>query len=134
MGGVANSTGRLEFCAHGVWGRVCNALGDWSLDNASLARVVCRALGFSQYGEILALQHHSPIYTHPYPTGAYVIDHNPDKYGTSERNAVIGEVRCVGTEVELLECSHSSIGVHHCGYHNVTDPDMIISCFGIYTC
>ena len=75
MGGVANSTGRLEFCAHGVWGRVCNALGDWSLDNASLARVVCRALGFSQYGEILALQHHSPIYTHPYPTGAYVIDH-----------------------------------------------------------
>ncbi|CAI8006305.1 Deleted in malignant brain tumors 1 protein, partial [Geodia barretti] len=110
VGGVANSTGRLEFCAHGVWGRVCNALGDWSLDNASLARVVCRALGFSQYG-------------------AYVIDHSPDKYGTSERNAVIGEVRCVGTEVELLECSHSSIGVHHCGYHNVTDPDIIISCF-----
>ena len=26
VGGVTNSSGRLEFCANGVWGRVCNAL------------------------------------------------------------------------------------------------------------
>ena len=49
VGGVANSTGRLEFCAHGMWGRVCNALQYWGPDNA---RVVCQQLGFSEEGEI----------------------------------------------------------------------------------
>ena len=34
VGGVTNSTGRLEFCAHGKWGRVCNFLGYWDHDNA----------------------------------------------------------------------------------------------------
>ena len=45
VGGVTNSTGRLEFCAHGVWGRVCNTLEYWGTHNA---RVVCRQLGFSE--------------------------------------------------------------------------------------
>ena len=48
VGGLTNSTGRLEFCAHGMWGRVCNALKYWGSDNA---RVVCRQLGFSEEGE-----------------------------------------------------------------------------------
>ena len=48
LGGAANSTGRLEFCAHGMWGRVCNALQYWGPDNA---RVVCRQLGFSGESE-----------------------------------------------------------------------------------
>ena len=52
MGGVANSTGRLEFCAHGMWGRVCNALQYWGPDNA---RVVCRQLGFSEEGDIFCI-------------------------------------------------------------------------------
>ena len=46
--GITNSTGRLEFCANGIWGRVCNAFGYWGPDNA---RVVCRQLGFSEDGE-----------------------------------------------------------------------------------
>ena len=50
VGGVTNSTGRLEFCANGVWGRVCNKLEYWGPDNA---RVVCRQLGFSEKGKIL---------------------------------------------------------------------------------
>ena len=50
MDGVTNSTGRLEFCANGVWGRVCNELEYWGPDNA---RVVCRQLGFSEKGKIL---------------------------------------------------------------------------------
>ena len=50
MGGVTNSTGRLEFCANGVWGGVCNRLGYWGLENA---RVVCRQLGFSEEGKTL---------------------------------------------------------------------------------
>ena len=48
VGGVTNSTGRLEFCAHVKWGRVCNFLGYWGPDHA---RVVCRQLGFSENGK-----------------------------------------------------------------------------------
>ena len=49
VGGGTNSTGRLEVCINGIWGKVCNALGYWGTDNA---RVVCRQLGFSEDGEI----------------------------------------------------------------------------------
>ena len=49
VGEVTNSTGRLEFCANGVWGGVCNRLGYWGPDNA---RVVCHQLGFSEEGKI----------------------------------------------------------------------------------
>ena len=50
VGGVTNSTGRLEFCAHGVWGRVCNALEYWDTQNA---RVVCRQLAFSEDSKLI---------------------------------------------------------------------------------
>ena len=48
VGGVSNSSGRLEVCANRVWGRVCNALRYWGPDNA---RVVCRQLGFAEEGK-----------------------------------------------------------------------------------
>ena len=55
MGGVTNSTGRLEFCARGIWGRVCNKKAYWDLDNA---KVVCRQLGFSGEGRVYTrIQH-----------------------------------------------------------------------------
>ena len=47
VGGVSGSVGRLEMCASGVWGRVCNRLQYWGTDNAM---VVCRQLGFSTEG------------------------------------------------------------------------------------
>lgn len=50
VGGMTNSTGRLELCANGIWGRVCNALQFWGPDNA---KVVCRQLGFSEIGNKL---------------------------------------------------------------------------------
>ena len=52
VGGITNSTGRLEICANGVWGRVCNKLQYWGLDNAI---VVCRQLGFSDEGKLTLL-------------------------------------------------------------------------------
>ena len=54
------------------------------------------------------------------------------KFGASERDTVIGEVHCIGTELELLECSHDSIGIHRCGGITSTIPDLVISCFGKY--
>ena len=84
--------------------------------------------------------------------GAYL-----DLTKSTDKDAVIGEVNCVGTEAELLECSHASVGVHHCyespsnyyyyyyyyyydyyddgdddGDDDNKNSDIIISCYGIF--
>ena len=55
VGGVTNSTGRLEVCGNGLWGRVCNRFQYWGPENA---RVVCRQLGFSDNGWLLVISVH----------------------------------------------------------------------------
>ena len=67
----------------------------------------------------------------PPNTEAYNLYYDP-RFGSSKESAVIGEVNCVGTEPELLECSHSSIGNHNCLRSNA-ETDIVISCFGAYT-
>ena len=70
-------------------------------------------------------------------TDAYILEPNIARFGTSHRDAVIGEVYCVGNEPELLECSHGSIGSHRCDVYpdyNITNTDIIISCYGIIMC
>ena len=52
---------------------------------------------------------------------------NTSAFGRSERNFVISEVYCVGTESELLECAHSSIGHHFC---SLNEYDVAIICSG----
>ena len=47
VGGLTNSTRRLEICAHGVWGKVCNRL--FGPENA---RGVCNQLGISNQGRL----------------------------------------------------------------------------------
>ena len=61
-------------------------------------------------------------------TGAYVVP-NASVFGKSSRHAVVGEVHCLGTEPELLECSHTSLGQHICrdGF-SFTTTDIAISC------
>ena len=58
VGGANFSIGRLEFCAHGLWGRVCNSPEHWGPDNA---RVVCHQLGCSGEYEILQYREFSFI-------------------------------------------------------------------------
>ena len=55
---------------------------------------------------------------------------NASVFGVSERNPVVGEVHCLGTEPELLECSHGTLGQHFCGLHLNYIPDIAISCYG----
>ena len=52
-------------------------------------------------------------------------------YGIYENPAVIGGIHCAGTEPELLECIHDTIGMHHC---SGTDDyfNTIISCTGMW--
>ena len=127
VGGVTNSTGRLEFCARGVWGRVCNYHDYWGPDNT---RVVCRQLGFSDNGTIqfscmfkLLLIFSADSY--------YTFTYDSRRYGTSESLVVIGEVYCTGSESELLECSHASIGRHHCfsDTDSLYDGDILLGCY-----
>ena len=46
--GVLKTEGRLEICANGSWGTVCNDGFD-----TNAAKVVCRQLGFPEDGELL---------------------------------------------------------------------------------
>ena len=46
--GVNRTEGRLEICASGFWGTVCNDGFD-----TNAAKVVCRQLGFPESGELL---------------------------------------------------------------------------------
>ena len=55
-----------------------------------------------------------------------------DVFGTSDRNPLVGEIHCVGTEPELFECSHTSIGIHSCGRDAGPVPDVAVSCYGMY--
>ena len=45
----------------------------------------------------------------------------------SDEARVIGGIHCVGTEPEILECTHNSIGSHHCSGEEEY-LDIIISC------
>ena len=54
VGGATNSTGRLQVCANGIWGEVCNFYNYWGPTNA---KVVCRQLGFSEEGIDLWQKH-----------------------------------------------------------------------------
>ena len=60
---------------------------------------------------------------------------NASVFGESDRYAVLGAVHCIGTEPELLECSHSSLGQHLCGTNfyvsGFTLSDIAISCYGM---
>ena len=79
----------------------------------------------------ISLQSINPCYFQLHFTDAYILDRDRERFGSSERDAVIGEVHCVGTEHQLLDCSHASIGFHFCGtLSTTTTPDIIISCYG----
>ena len=46
-GGPSNDEGRVEYCAGGRWGAVCNDM--WDLQDVI---VVCEQLGFQAFGEL----------------------------------------------------------------------------------
>ena len=62
--------------------------------------------------------------------GVYILE-NEERFERSEKQMVIGGIHCVGTESELLECNHHSIGLHRCASYGTDYSDIIISCTGI---
>ena len=61
-----------------------------------------------------------------YVLGASVL--SASVFGASSRPFVVGEVHCTGTETEVLECSHASIGNHFCGDDADDANDVAIGC------
>ena len=54
----------------------------------------------------------------------------PHVFGVSSRNSIFGKVHCIGTEPNMFECSHTSVGFHTCGRNTPPVPDITVSCYG----
>ncbi|XP_010189749.1 PREDICTED: neurotrypsin-like [Mesitornis unicolor] len=88
-GGHSPSEGRVEVYYNGDWGTVCD---DGWTDLG--AQVVCRQLGFS---------------------GPATLASEGD-YAAGQGFIFLDDVACVGTELSLLDCSHSNWGQHDCSH------------------
>lgn len=103
--GLSPGRGRVEVFVGGHWGTVCDDAWD-----TKAAAVVCRQLGFAhavraakraEFGEGRSL----PI--------------------------LLDDVRCTGSERNLLECAHAGVGTHNCKHEEDAgvecshqDPDL----------
>ncbi|XP_028408891.1 uncharacterized protein LOC114531487 [Dendronephthya gigantea] len=85
----SNGTGRVEMFHNGQWGTVCD--DSWDLKDA---RVVCRQLGYRSVVKAL------PGSQVPSGTGHIWLD----------------DVQCVGSELNLTNCSHRGLGVNDCSH------------------
>lgn len=96
--GLSPGRGRVEVFIGGRWGTVCDDAWD-----TKAAAVVCRQLGFAhavraakraEFGEGRALR------------------------------ILLDDVRCAGSERNLLECAHAGVGTHNCKH----DEDAGVEC------
>ena len=82
-------SGRVEVFYNGIWGTICDDL--W---NPQAAEVVCRQLGY--HGALSA------------PRAA--------AFGQGTGQIWLDDVRCVGNEKSISQCSHRGWGVENCGH------------------
>ena len=84
------SSGRVEVFYNGTWGTICD--NSWDLQDAN---VVCHDLGYD--GALSA------------PGDA--------AFGQGTGQIWLNDVKCVGNETMIAQCSHRGWGVHNCGHH-----------------
>ena len=90
VNGPTQYEGRVEVYHNGEWGTVCDDY--WDFNNA---QVVCRQLGFGQ-----AIAARSQAY-----------------YGEGSGQIWLDNVNCVGTELNIGDCSHRGWGIENCGHY-----------------
>ena len=100
LSGGNSRSGRVEMYINGQWGTVCD--DHW---NASSSTVVCRQLGLGNTGVLTS-----------YGAG-------PFSYPI-----YLDDVRCSGSEANILACPHSRLGDHNC-FHG---DDVGVACSGLY--
>uniref|UniRef100_A0AAR2KJ35 SRCR domain-containing protein n=1 Tax=Pygocentrus nattereri TaxID=42514 RepID=A0AAR2KJ35_PYGNA len=88
-GGQHRCEGRVELYQSGEWGTICDDA--WDLPDA---QVVCRMLGC---GDAVAAR-----------VEAF--------FGPGRGTILLDNVKCIGTEASLLQCSHISWDVHNCDH------------------
>jgi len=96
VGGVSAYEGRLEVYHNGTWGTVC----DEHFNNAA-AKVVCNTLTGRLAGHFIG-----------------------NRYGAGRGPIWLDNVRCNGTEKNILDCQHNGWRSHFCRHHN----DVSVSC------
>ncbi|PIK42104.1 putative deleted in malignant brain tumors 1 protein-like [Apostichopus japonicus] len=95
-GGSTINEGRVEIYYRGSWGTVCD--DGWRLVNAE---VVCRQLGLG------GAEH------------AYIETNSP--FGPGTGKLWLDDVRCIGTESRLDNCSHRGWGLNNCRRFHAED-------------
>uniref|UniRef100_A0A1X7U9D3 Protein kinase domain-containing protein n=1 Tax=Amphimedon queenslandica TaxID=400682 RepID=A0A1X7U9D3_AMPQE len=102
VNGNRTNIGRLEICIDNEWGTVCD--DGWTHTNVE---VVCRQLGYSTIGA----QYFSEKY-----------------YDTGNTSIFLNDFVCLGSEDNILQCNHSTIGSsHNCSRSN----GVSVQCFKI---
>ena len=89
VNGSIELEGRVEVYYNGEWGTVCD--DRWDLNDA---QVVCRQLGF----------------------GPAVATRSRAFYGEGNGRIWLDDVSCVGTELNIEDCSHNGWGNHDCDH------------------
>ncbi|XP_071487939.1 scavenger receptor cysteine-rich domain-containing protein DMBT1-like [Diadema antillarum] len=88
--GEDDTQGRVEIYYDGQWGTVCD--DSWDIEDAN---VVCQMLGFEGASNYSCCA----------------------EYGQGSGQILLDNVRCNGTERNLVDCQHNGYGIHNCGHH-----------------
>ena len=91
VNGDTELEGRVEVFYNGEWGTVCD--DRWDLNDA---QVVCRQLGF----------------------GPAVAARSSAFFGQGNGQIWLDNVNCIGTELNIADCSHNGWGIEDC-YHGL---------------
>ena len=111
QGGRNETEGRVEICNNAVWGTVCDDF--WGAPDA---QVVCRQLGFSTDGIIIAVKKFLGFISCCLLISLGAVAVSRAGFGQGSGPILLDNVQCTGRETTLLSCQNNGIGVHNCAH------------------